>query len=274
MFEKVTGNSNRTLARSVFKLLGMGVGQHLVTPTSVVAAPQREWEDLARLDPLWGILSEKSKQFGKWDVADFFASGQAEIGALMRSCGLSAGDNGRALDFGCGAGRLSKSLRCYFGQVYGVDISEEMVRLARGYVRDCTFLLNQTDDLKLFQDNFFDFIYSSIVLQHQPTGEVARRYIAEFVRLVRPNGIVVFQMPYKLSLRYAIQPRRRLYSLFRRLGVPPDFIYNKLRLDPMRTISLPSEDIAATVSAAGGRILRSYSDNLHRRSMSYLVTKP
>ena len=96
-----------------------------------VALPQREWEDLACLDPLWGILSAPSKQFGKWDMVEFFASGNAEIEKLMMSCALSRGDNGKVLDFGCGVGRLSKALVPYFGQVYGVDISAEMVKLAR-----------------------------------------------------------------------------------------------------------------------------------------------
>jgi len=241
--------------------------------TSRVAAAQREWEDLAHLDPLWAILTVKEKQFGKWDRDEFFCSGQAEIDALMRSCGFSTGNNGRALDFGCGVGRLSRALRSYFGEVYGVDISEEMVRLAREFTPGCAFLLNQVDNLKLFQDNFFDFIYSNIVLQHQPSQEVAKAYIREFLRLVIPNGMIVFQIPYKVTLRYGLQPRRKLYALLRTCGLSAGFIYKKLHLGPMRTICLPSKDVRATVSAEGGRVLRSYPDGFNHFSMTYVVIK-
>jgi SAM-dependent methyltransferase len=238
-----------------------------------VALPLREWEDLACLDPLWGILSAPRKQFGKWDLVEFFASGRAEIEKLMLSCALRRGDNGKALDFGSGVGRLSKALVPYFGQVFGVDISEEMMKLARTYAPEVTFLLNQADNLELFQDNFFDFIYSNIVLQHQPTGELAKAYMREFVRVVKPHGTVVFQMPYKLALRQAAQPRRRLYAILRKVGLSSGFIYNKLRLDPMRTISLPSKDVEATVLDAGARLLRVYEDDFNHYSRTYVVTK-
>jgi len=135
------------------------------------------------------------------------------------------------------------------------------------------FLLNQNDSLRLFRDDFFDFIYSNIVLQHQPTKEIARTYIREFVRVVKPKGTVVFQVPYKLSLRHSLQPRRRLYSFLKGCGWSAEFLYNDMHLHPMRTISLPPDDVKAAVLDAGGRMVRSYLDSFHHYSMSYVVTK-
>jgi 2-polyprenyl-3-methyl-5-hydroxy-6-metoxy-1,4-benzoquinol methylase len=252
---------------------GMKVDGKNPMSMSRVDAAKREWEDLAHLDPLWAILTEKKKQFGKWDREEFFATGQAEIDALMRSCGFSSGNNGRALDFGCGVGRLSRALHSYFGEVHGVDISGEMVRLAKQYTPSCNFHVNPADDLKLFQDDFFDFIYSNIVLQHQSSKEIAKAYITEFIRVIKPKGLIVFQMPGRVTLRGTIQARRRLYSLLRMCGVPADFIYKKLHLNPMRALCVPPEEIVATVSAGGGRVLRSYPDNFNYHSMSYVVVK-
>ena len=240
---------------------------------ATTAATQREWETLAQLDPLWAILSDNRLQFGKWNREEFFASGEREIALLMSSCGISRGDNGRVLDFGCGVGRLTKALLPYFSEVYGVDISAEMIRLAKEYTPSCTFLLNQRGDLSLFPDNFFDFVYSNIVLQHQQTRNIAKSYIAEFLRIVKPGGVVVFQMPYKLSFRNALQPRRRLYSLFSSLGIPAKFLYERLRLNPMRTISLSVREIKNTILAARGQLLQLHSDNFNRKSMSYVVAK-
>jgi SAM-dependent methyltransferase len=235
---------------------------------------QGDWEDLAQLDPLFAILTAEGKEFGKWDSDEFFASGKAEIDSLMTRCGIKIGDNGKALDFGCGVGRLSRALSSYFGEVHGVDISPEMVRLASQFTPGCKFLVNDSTDLKVFRNDSFDFIYCNIVLQHQPDEETAKSYIAEFVRIIKPAGIAVFQIPCKLALRTTLQPKRRLYSLLRSVGISADFIYKRLRLDPMRTIAVSSNDVRATVSAQGGRIVNSYRDHYIRNSMTYVVAKP
>jgi SAM-dependent methyltransferase len=241
--------------------------------TSKVSGTQQEWEDLARVDPHWAILSDERKQFGHWDRDEFFAAGKREVDTLMASCGLSQGDNGAVLDFGCGIGRLSRALHSYFGDVYGVDISAEMIRMAKELTPACQFLLNQSDNLEIFPNDFFDFVYSSIVLQHQAEKAVVRSYIREFVRIVKPNGTIVFQMPYKLTFRCALQPRRRLYSFLRALGFAADFLYHQLHLNPMRTISFPGEGIQAAISEAGGFLVRSYTDSLNKNSMTYVVKK-
>jgi ubiquinone/menaquinone biosynthesis C-methylase UbiE len=239
----------------------------------LISTTRREWEDLAKLDPLWAILTDPEKQFGRWDIKDFFASGQDEIDDLMRTCGLTRGSNGKVLDFGCGVGRLSRALGQYFEEVYGVDISEEMVRLASAHTPSCKFLVNQTDNLRLFQDDFFDFVYSNIVLQHQRTTGLVRAYIREFIRITRPKGMIVFQLPHRLSLRQVLQPGRRLYSLLRTFGFSAQDIYNRLHLNPMRTISLSSEEVEETVCSLGARVVRSHPDGFNIYSTSYVVTK-
>src|SRR5689334_495304 len=92
----------------------------------------RVWEDWARADPYWAILSDPTRKGGKWDLDEFYRSGVDEIGFVLRQ--LEARQlkvaRGRALDFGCGAGRLSQALAGEFEHVDGVDISETMVRLA------------------------------------------------------------------------------------------------------------------------------------------------
>jgi hypothetical protein len=36
---------------------------------------KREWEDLGAVDPLWAILSDNQKKFGRWDLEEFFQTG-------------------------------------------------------------------------------------------------------------------------------------------------------------------------------------------------------
>src|SRR4051812_16672834 len=93
----------------------------------------QDWNELAQLDPHWAILTSPGKRFGGWDDAEFFATGSAEGEALMSriaAFGLPL-ERTRALDFGCGLGRMTRALAGHFDECFGVDISEGMVSGAR-----------------------------------------------------------------------------------------------------------------------------------------------
>ncbi|HEX6506346.1 MAG TPA: class I SAM-dependent methyltransferase [Chloroflexota bacterium] len=159
----------------------------------------RTWEILGRDDPFWAVLSHPSKHNNKWDSAEFFATGKEEIDTLFE--GLKRRElvpiSGRCLDFGCGVGRVTQALCAYFGSVDGVDIAQSMIDAANRYNQHgerCRYHLNAKDDLSLFRPATFDFVYSNIVLQHMET-ELAERYIAEFMRVLAPGGVAVFQVP-------------------------------------------------------------------------------
>ena len=161
------------------------------------------WESWAQADPLWAILSDPNQKGGKWDIDEFFANGVVDIDELLEataSRGLTP-RRGRSLDFGCGIGRLTQALAAEFEHVDGVDISETMVSLAREHNRfgdRCTFHVNGEPDLSLFDDGVFDLVFSTIVLQHNPP-DLAQSYIEEFVRILAPGGIAVFDMPEDLK---------------------------------------------------------------------------
>jgi ubiquinone/menaquinone biosynthesis C-methylase UbiE len=166
---------------------------------------QRNWEGLAQTDPLWAICSDPQRRNGLWDQEELFATGRNEIKvvlAYVAKLGLNPDWNSPALDFGCGVGRLTQALAAYFPECWGVDISPTMIRLAKEYSQDfphCHFLLNEHEHLESLQDNYFGFIYTSIVLQHI-AEQYSRRYISELIRVLKPGGVLVFQIPDSLRL--------------------------------------------------------------------------
>lgn len=190
------------------------------------------WDQLAKLDPMWTILSRHDKVGNRWDDGEFFATGEREIEdvmAFIRSSGFELSPD-LALDFGCGIGRLTRALATRFASCIGYDISPVMIELAADRNRDlpnCRWLVNQADDLRPFDSNSVTFVYSNIVLQHlQPVA--AEKYIAEFVRVLTVGGIAVFQLPdarpltFRRSLREALMPvlfamPRPLVNAYRRL---------------------------------------------------------
>ena len=221
---------------------------------------KRDWDDLGRVDPLWAILTDSQQRYGKWNVEAFFATGAAEIAHVMeQASGLGLPRQRRlALDFGCGVGRLSRPLSQHFDQCVGVDISDAMISKARELHRDnprCRFVVNTTENLGAFEDKSFDLVYSNIVLQHLPTVTLIEAYIREFIRILSPDGLLVFQLPRYIPWKNRIQPRRRIYRLLRALGVREDYLLKSLKLTPMRMNFVPEGRVQRMVQEAGGVVL-------------------
>lgn len=162
-------------------------------------ALQKNWEDLGKTDPLYAVLSWPGKEGGKWQIDEFFANGREEVQKVMKYVGLLGANSelNKALDFGCGVGRLTQALAEYFDEVAGVDIASSMIELANKYNKfgeKCKYYHNDSDNLDLFADNSFDFIYSNVTLQHMEP-RYSKKYIKEFLRVLKPKGLLVFQLP-------------------------------------------------------------------------------
>jgi SAM-dependent methyltransferase len=240
---------------------------------------RQDWDDLASLDPYWSVLTEPGKRFGGWDPNEFLRSGQTEIEGLMvaaRELGLPRAHEA-ALDFGCGLGRLTRALARHFGQVWGVDISARMVERARELHRDvpnCTF--ETTHGTLAFPDARFDLIYSVLVLQHLPSRAAIRSTVGDLVRVLRPGGLLCFQVPSRLPLRRRWQLRRRLYGVLRAAGVGERTLYERCGLHPIRMNALAEREVQAIVAAAGGRMLACRPDahaGPEMASRLYFVTR-
>lgn len=159
---------------------------------------QNHWNQLGKDDPFWAVLTDPAKQGGRWDPAEFFQTGIDEIAEVFKDVArLNASIQlTKALDFGCGVGRLCQALALHFSEVHGVDISPSMIEHANRFNQHgnkCHYHLNVRPDLILFPDHEFDFVYSVIALQHIET-QYQREYLAEFFRVLKPNGIAVFQI--------------------------------------------------------------------------------
>lgn len=222
---------------------------------------RRAWEELGRVDPLWAVLNSATRRHGRWDPGEFFATGEQEITALMKSAEeLDLPRERRlVLDFGCGVGRMTRPLAARFESYIGVDISEPMIAQAQQWNRDCArcrFVLNTTGDLRVFESGSIDLIYTRFVLQHLPSAALVKSYLRDFVRLLRPGGVLVFQLPSRISPLHRIQPRRRLYSLLRRLGISERLLLGPLELTPILVRAMPEAEVTRFLTALGARVVR------------------
>jgi len=225
---------------------------------------RESWQSLGSDDPLWATLSDPRTKGGKWPVDVFLRTGQTEIDRVftwLGEQGLTDINYGRALDFGCGAGRLTQALAKRFDRCIGVDVAASMLEAAYRLSppQNCEFVLNERTDLELFPSESFDFIYSSIVLQHIP-HPFAIGYIAEFCRLLVPNGLLVFQIavdkkaPFGHELKQRIAATVALRTRLRRLlgqPVPRPAARIEMHVVPVATIEQELKNGAVTLVASG-----------------------
>jgi 2-polyprenyl-3-methyl-5-hydroxy-6-metoxy-1,4-benzoquinol methylase len=192
----------------------------MLWPMNLEAAT-RNWTELGKNDPLWAILTDPDKKGNRWDEKEFFATGETAIAGIfeeLREAGHVPAA-GKALDFGCGVGRLTQALAGRFASVDGVDISSSMVSRAGDFNRHpdrVRYHLNVRSDLATFPAGQYDFICSLIALQHTPS-RFQRSYLTDFFRLLRPGGVAYFQTIHATFWRslipeWAAEPVRRWRS--------------------------------------------------------------
>jgi SAM-dependent methyltransferase len=159
---------------------------------SVSERMRDDWNQRAREDAhyyvAFGGRDQDEKSFDA-TVADVLPSIETELKRFPRDANRRAW---RALEIGCGPGRLMKPLARHFGEIHGVDVSDEMIGLARERLAGIPHAHVHTNNgasLALFADESFDFVYSYAVFQHIPSREVVLEYMREIRRVLKPGGM-------------------------------------------------------------------------------------
>jgi SAM-dependent methyltransferase len=103
-----------------------------------------------------------------------------------------------ALDFGCGKGRNVTNMlsKCDWKRVDGIDISESnIIHCKITYEnQNSKWYVNNGIDVSCLKSDEYDFIMSTIVLQHIPVYDIRRSIISDLFRCLKSGGIFSFQM--------------------------------------------------------------------------------
>jgi SAM-dependent methyltransferase len=114
-----------------------------------------EWQKWAQDDPLYGIATRSGRErdgSNPWTLEEFYAYGAtnwAEYYPQWQQYGVGRES---CLEIGCGAGRVTRQLVQCFQSVYGVDVSSEMIALARANVPSANFVLVDGTSIPLDDD--------------------------------------------------------------------------------------------------------------------------
>lgn len=139
----------------------------------------RNWEQFGKDDPYFAVLTDdKFHQSNLTDkhLEEFFQSGFNYINFVLEKIRQNIDPNftiKKALDFGCGVGRLVIPLANLAEEVTGVDVSDSMLNEAK---KNCearaiknVVHIKSDDNLSLIKEKY-DFIHSIIVFQHIPVS--------------------------------------------------------------------------------------------------------
>jgi ubiquinone/menaquinone biosynthesis C-methylase UbiE len=156
---------------------------------------RRDWDERARRDAFHYIASWRND----WDETSFFESGEQDylrlVHPILEKLQFDPVNKSMA-EFGCGAGRMTRSFAQHFQTVSAVDISAEMQSRAKEYLpsfSNIRWVLSNGETLSGVESASVDFVFSYLVLQHMPTKEVVFNSIQEMMRVLHPGGVFLFQ---------------------------------------------------------------------------------
>ncbi|HUE08117.1 MAG TPA: class I SAM-dependent methyltransferase [Acidimicrobiales bacterium] len=193
-----------------------------------VETMKSSWDARAVSNPLYAINATRQH----WDVEDFYEQGLTLVGQIVDPAldVLSVDPRGRrVLELGCGMGRLFEGLSQRFGEIWGTDISVEMIRQGRSLCPvEATWILGDGSTLREVEEESIDHVVSYEVFEHIPQPSIIRGYFEEIHRVLRAGGTFQAQLrrasdtPRQAVVRAMPRALRVLSgSVLRRVGVLP-----------------------------------------------------
>jgi ubiquinone/menaquinone biosynthesis C-methylase UbiE len=96
----------------------------------------------------------------------------------------------KALDFGCGTGRSTRFLQKQGFETTGIDISDEMIQIAKKIDPDGNYQLINDGDYNCFYPASFDLILSSFTFDNIPR-EKKTNIFSDLTKLLKAEGIII-----------------------------------------------------------------------------------
>jgi SAM-dependent methyltransferase len=233
---------------------------------------RRDWDDRARKNALFYIDDSRHD----WDSDSFFQSGENDyrtlVDPVLKRIGFDPVGK-TVLEFGCGAGRMTRSFAARFKTVFALDISSEMLKRGQQLMSSTSNVVWQQgngSDFANVANESADLVFSYLVLQHLPAEQLISKYVSEIIRVLRTGGVFLFQfnslttptMNLKGRVAWAIVDK--FWSLgFVRLSRRVAWTFG---FDPVaagkswRGASVATGEMRAFIHNAGGTVLETTGD--------------
>jgi len=182
----------------------------------------------------------------------FWETGRAMVAMVVGKVAERSGQTRwhRALDFGCGIGRLTQALGAYADHVVGIDVSPTMIERAKAANRlgeRCNYIVNSAAELDQLGSRSFDLVMSLITIQHLEEW-LGRAMLQALADQVAPQGVLAVQVP---VAQHAVGGgpalRHRIWSA-------------ATRTPTMEMHAYPESDVLELLHASGLEVLTVFDD--------------
>jgi ubiquinone/menaquinone biosynthesis C-methylase UbiE len=183
---------------------------------------EKEWDQRAKQDAVLYVADAARGD-------DFFPDGARQVKFLTQPLFTKEKfdpSGKRVLDIGCGIGRMDRGLAEMFAEVWGLDVSGEMINQAKELNRDFPaihFVKGNGQDLHDFTDGYFSFVFSYITFQHIPKKKIIKKYFVEINRVLKTGGLfqVLLRRPWSgVAMAFGFIPVPRVIMRY-----IPGFLY-------------------------------------------------
>jgi SAM-dependent methyltransferase len=169
-----------------------------ILPSQSIQDSKKKWNGLAEENGKYYIVSkegrsitdEKFRELGQQNYTELVAQDQL----VKETLGTYA--DKRALEIGCGIGRVTEFFAADFEHVTGLDISDKMIADATKrleHINNISFIA--TDGMHYpIEDQSIDLVFSYIVFQHMPSVEVVKENFKEIRRVLKDSGLAKIQV--------------------------------------------------------------------------------
>lgn len=241
-----------------------------------------QWDAIAKRNAFYGVVSWPEFQaLDQVDREKFWETGRREVDLFLEQLSILDTESWSMVEIGCGLGRMTHRFAERFGRVYAVDVSPEMLSLAKAqwaHLANVEFILGHGNDLPGVADRVVDFVFSVIALQHVPDPQIVKDYFRETARVLKPGGLAYLQFRTDMqtfpqlrsflnrTYRALTHPRRATLTLLARLWArvfpprPTEALSNWSladefgRFECWRGCALPSEEVEPFTASLGLRI--------------------
>ena len=175
----------------------------------------RFWDERARENAFFFV--DDRLDYGRADEERFWRGGEEVLGAMLDTFDLDLRPLDVVVEIGCGVGRLTRPIARAAGRVVAIDVSSEMLALARSqndWLEGVEWMLGDGRTLAGVGDASADVCLSYVTFQHIPDPAVTLGYVAEMGRVLRDGGFALFQVSNDAAVHRA---RRDLRGCLRAL---------------------------------------------------------
>jgi SAM-dependent methyltransferase len=163
-------------------------GLRTLRPPSTAAEQPGDALPLPDEDLIWRVTGARSAEW-------FNTSGQTsrrEIEQALAIAGVRLADSGRALEFGCGCGRILRWMRDVGerAELHGVDIDGEAIAWAREHLPWAHVAQNTGLPPLDFPAEHFDVVFNHSVFTHLDV-HYQDAWLEELRRVTRPGGVLL-----------------------------------------------------------------------------------